>query len=283
MLYFIYKIIKEVSMNRLIDILKQCGAADAACIKYSDCDVINPKLTERLNFEPKSVIIAAVPYYTEYCDKPKSVSAYALAFDYHILLKEIAESAIKKAKNIFPEASFQFYGDHSPIHEKKAAAKAGLGILGLHSLLITEKYSSFVFLFEILTDMECSNTSEEVKYCQKCNKCIEACPTFLQGKGQCLSAITQKKGKLSDEEIKLIANTGCAWGCDICQMACPHTQLAIKKGTIYTKSDWFNSNLCLYPNESTVSDNSDFQNRAYSWRGKETILRNIKIINGEKE
>ncbi len=270
-------------MNKLIDILKQCGAEDAACIKYCDCDIINPKLAERLDFIPQSVIIATVPYYTEYCDMHRTVSAYALAFDYHIHLQKIAESAIEKAKKAFPNASFKYFGDHSPINEKTAAAKAGLGVIGEHSLLITKKYSSLVFLFEILTDLECTITPKEVLRCSKCNKCIEACPTALKGKGSCLSAVTQKKGELNDEEIKLISEYRCVWGCDICQMVCPHTQAAINNGTIYTKSDWFNNNICSNPNKETIADDSDFKNRAYSWRGKETILRNIRIIKGDKK
>lgn len=268
-------------MDRLIDILKQNGAADAAIIKFSDCDITNQKLADRLEFEPKSVVIATVPYYTHHCDLPKSISSYALAFDYHTYLKSIADASIEQAKSIFPEASFSYFGDHSPIDEKKAAAKAGLGVIGRHSLLITEKYSSFVFLFEIITDIDCSAEAREIKYCIQCNKCVEACPSFLKGDGECLSSVTQKKAQLSDDEISLISKCGTAWGCDICQTVCPYTEKAIKNGTIYTNSDWFCSNICSTPSESTVNDEQDFSNRAYSWRGKQTILRNIKIINGK--
>lgn len=270
-------------MNKLVDILKECGAGDAACIRYCDCEIINHRLIERLEFIPQSVIIATVPYYTEFCDEQRTVSSYALAYDYHLYLKNIAEAAIKKAEEFFPNASFNFFADHSPINEKIAAAKAGLGIIGEHSLLITKNHSSFVFLFEILTDIECSVVPQEVLHCEKCNKCIEACPTALKGLGLCLSATTQRKGALSDEEINLISENRCAWGCDICQTVCPHTLNAIKSGTIYTKSEWFNSNICAHPSESTVLNDSDFKKRAYSWRGKETILRNIDIIKGDIE
>jgi epoxyqueuosine reductase QueG len=270
-------------MKRIIDIIVECGAAEAALIKYSDCEIINPKLIGRLDFIPKSVIIATVPYYTAFCEEPKTVSSYALAYDYHIYLKTIAEAAIEKAKILFPEASFKFFADHSPINEKISAAKAGLGIIGEHSLLITEKHSSFVFLFEIFTDIECSVTPKEVMHCEKCNKCVEVCPTSLNDKSLCLSAITQKKGDLTETEVKLISRSKCAWGCDICQTSCPHTLSAIKSGNIYTNSEWFNSNICTNPSESTVLNDEDFKKRAYSWRGKDTILRNIRIIEGNKK
>ena len=270
-------------MKRIVEILKKCGAGDAACIKFSDCDIINERLVERLQFTPRSVFIATVPYYSEYCDQPKTVSSYALSHDYHILLKHIAETAIGEAKTIFPNATFKFFGDHSPINEKLAAAKAGLGIIGSHSLLITKQHSSFVFLFELISDLDCEIVSHNIEYCKKCNKCISACPGFLQGKCDCLSAITQKKGALTEEETAMIAQYGYAWGCDICQNVCPYTQEAIKNGTIYTNADWFNNNICSSPNVDSVSDSNDFEKRAYSWRGKDTILRNINIINGENK
>ena len=269
-------------MNRLTDILIECGAADAALLKYTDCEIINHKLVERLDFIPQSVIIATVPYYTKFCDESKTVSSYALAYDYHSLLKNIAESAILKAKEIFPRASFKFFGDHSPINEKDAAAKAGLGIIGSHSLLITSNHSSFVFLFEILTDLECEAVAKEILHCYNCNQCVLNCPSYLRGNGDCLSAITQKKGNLNITEEELIVRCESAWGCDICQNVCPFTRDAIRRGTIYTNSEWFNTNICSRPSESTVNDDNDFKNRAYSWRGKDTILRNLRIINSKK-
>ncbi len=266
-------------MERLKSILISCGAADAAIIKYSDCEIINARLAENLGFTPRSVIIGTIPYYTHYCDEAKSVSAYALAYDYHRLIKEIGESAVAESQRIFPDAHFRFFGDHSPIKEKKAAAKAGLGIIGAHSLLITPNHSSFVFLLEIITDLEYNTRSREIEYCENCGKCKEACPGFLSGNGECLSAITQKKGSLSHEEKLLIRDNKTVWGCDICQMVCPHTVKAIKSGSIYTNIKWFNTKVNKNPCAESINEEEDFKLRAYSWRGKDTILRNINILN----
>lgn len=266
-------------MERLISVLRKSGSADAAVIKFSDCEIINERLATGLGFNPRSVIICTLPYYTHFCDEERSVSAYALAYDYHRLISEIGTSAVAEAKMLFPEANFRIFGDHSPINEKNAAAKAGLGIIGAHSMLITPKHSSFVFLFELFTDLECDAIAGEIQYCENCGKCIEACPGFLSEQGECLSAVTQKKGKLSHEEKLLIRKYKFAWGCDICQMVCPHTIRAIKSGEIYTESKWFNNKVISNPNELSVNDEDDFKLRAYSWRGKNTILRNINILN----
>ena len=269
-------------MENLIKIMVECGSADAAAIKYENCDIINQRLADKLGFTPKSVCIGIIPYYTHFCDKDKTVSSYALAYDYHTYIKNLGEAIIAKASSIYPSAHFSCFGDHSPINEKTAAARAGLGIIGKHSLLITPLYSSFVFLFEIISDLECDRDAGEIKHCENCGNCIAACPANISDKKTCLSAVTQKKGELSKSEADLLKATSCAWGCDICQAVCPHTVDAINQGTIYTSNNWFNSNVIAHPSEESIANVSDFNSRAYSWRGSATILRNLNIINTGK-
>jgi epoxyqueuosine reductase len=270
-------------MERIQEIFLHNGITDSAPVRFSDCVVINERLLGKLDFEPKSVCIGLLPYYTHFCDSPRIVSSYALSFDYHKLIASLKEKIISQATEILPNNHFAVFGDHSPIDEKDAAAKAGLGIIGMHSLLITPKYSSFVFLFELLTDLDCDRLPEEVVHCEHCGRCISACPTFLKGNGECLSAISQKKGTLSPIEAKHLIDANTAWGCDICQLACPHTQRAIKEKTIYSSLDWFNSNILPFPTEETINNSLDFQSRAYSWRGKSTILRNINLLSHRQD
>lgn len=265
-------------MKLFIEILKELGAAEVGIVPYEECEIINPGLEKRLGFVPKSVIIGIVPYYTRFCDAPRSISAYALAYDYHKVLSKICTDSIDKFKAEFPDAHFAGFADHSPINEKLAAAKVGLGIIGDHSLLITESFSSFVFLFDIITDLEFNAPVIDIKHCEHCGACKKACPSNIDDKKTCISAITQRKGELTEEEIDTIRNTGYVWGCDICQLACPHTSKAKNSGTIYTDSVWFNSNIIPFPNEDTVNDDGDFSMRAYSWRGKQIILRNISLL-----
>lgn len=266
-------------MRKITRIIKDLGAAEVGVLPYTECEIVNANLDKRLSFLPRSVFIGIVPYYTHFCESPHTVSAYALAHDYHKHLFDICNKATEELIKLYPEAHFAGFADHSPINEKLAAAKAGLGIIGDHSLLITEKYSSFVFLFEILTDLQFDVPVHDIKHCEHCGACKSACPANIDDKKTCLSAITQKKGDLTDEEIELIKRNGFVWGCDICQLACPHTLNAISKNTIYSDSTWFNSDIISTPNETTVADTDDFKMRAYSWRGPQTILRNISILN----
>ena len=55
---------------------------------------------------------------------------------------------------------------------------------------------------------------------------------------------------------------------------------AIKNGTIYTPISFFSENLTPNLDKDTILNMSDeeFSLRAYSWRKRETILRNLEIL-----
>ncbi len=95
----------------------------------------------------------------------------------------------------------------------------------------------------------------------------------------CLSALTQKKGELEENEKTALAAHALAWGCDICQEVCPHTAKAKKAGSIYTPVEFFQKDTLatLTADDLFRMTNEEFSSRAYSWRGKDTILRNLAI------
>ena len=95
----------------------------------------------------------------------------------------------------------------------------------------------------------------------------------------CKSYLTQKKGSLSLPEIEVLRKTPLIFGCDMCQAVCPHnaeipeTPLNdFKENRIYTLS-----------HEAIASlSNREFQrkygNRAFAWRGKKILLRNMEYL-----
>ncbi len=256
------------------------GIEEVRTLPLSMCRVTRAHKLEKCGFgEPKDawVVIFAIPYYTEH--EQKNISSYCIPRDYHLFCDKLFGNIIPILEEHFSGHGFFGFSDNSPIDERHAAALSGLGIIGENKMLITEKYSSYVFLGEIITDLPLQqNDKYEIAHCEGCGKCLSACP--MQKYGECLSAITQKKGELTDTEREYIKKYGSAWGCDICQEICPHTIKAKEKGTIFTNIDFFKRDLtpCLTTQAIAQMSDGAFFERAYSWRKKSTILRNLDLI-----
>ena len=266
-------------MDRIREMLESRGINISAAIKLSDSLIIKKHKILRAGFDEKSqlyAVVFAVPYLTDSGDK--NLSAYAVPRDYHLFFKELFSSLIPTLKEEFSSYTFAGFADDSPIDERTAALIGGLGILGDNGLMITTKYSSFIFLGEIITDMPLDTVEYEIQKCEGCGKCAAACPK--EECGDCLSALTQRKGELSEEEKQYVLKYGSVWGCDICQEVCPHTARAKKQGTIYTNIDFFKEKLTPILTSSTVDamSDEDFSERAYSWRKRETIRRNLLLF-----
>lgn len=94
----------------------------------------------------------------------------------------------------------------------------------------------------------------------------------MTGKGldrsKCMSALTQRKGSLSEQEAALIRRSGCAWGCDICQTTCPmNAQAAIRPLTEFAHTF-----------HASAVENGPLEGMAYAWRGRKVIERNLKLL-----
>ncbi len=259
-----------------------------AHLPFSVCRVSLPRLLENLSFAPRSVLLFLMPYYV---DTPKNFSAYAAAEDYHIYIQELSKRLLPRLEKLFPSYSFALFTDHSPIDERHAAVLAGLGVFGKNGLLLTKEYSSFLFIGEILTDIPAELLGNYRLYpltsCEDCGACRRACPTgILRGEGQyCLSAVTQKKGELSQEEQELMRRCQTAWGCDICQNVCPYTAKAKACGSIYTPIPFFKENrITEFSSEMLAAlDKASFARRAFGWRGRHVAERNAKILERKKD
>ena len=266
-------------LKKIFQLLGDEGIDVAAPIPLSECIIKKQYLLERAGFSGTdgTVIMMAVPYFTPEC-VGAHVSAYAVSRDYHLFYKELFARILPLLRAEFPKNKFCCFADHSPIDERDAALRAGLGVMGKNGLLITEKYSSFVFIGELICDAELPCESHEPSGCFSCGLCLNACP--MTDTRSCLSAVTQKKGELTEDEADYIRENGCAWGCDICQNVCPYTEQAIKSGSIFTPIPFFKERSIPHPTVRTVEQMSDeeFAERAFSWRGRECILRNLRLL-----
>lgn len=228
----------------------------------------------RLPENAVSVIICAFDYYIAGTEH-RNLSRYAIVPDYHIVVGELLQNACAVLEQQFP-GHYAPFVDNSPIPEVSTAAQAGLGVIGDNGLLITPDAGSYVFLGEIVTDVEFPETGGKTGHCLHCGACRFHCPNraIVENgieRERCLSHITQKKGELTEEEKALICRSGCAWGCDICQDVCP-----MNRRSFSTDLTQFSTSVVENLSVSTVDD--IFRGRAFSYRKPEVIKRNLRIL-----
>jgi len=272
----------------LAELLVSKGIESFAAIKAENCLPCNMRLYGAIEQDYYAVFML-FPYYPQ--NKNSRLAAFASVPDYHLFSRELFAALEEYIKSKYPSAFARGFADHSPLDERDGAAKCGLGIIGRHGLLISEKYSSFVCIGEFICSLSDKEIAEEgievrnreIKYCENCGKCVEKCPGKCADgdKSTCISAINQKKGELTEAERKAIRLSGSIWGCDVCQNACPHTEKAKKAGTLYTKIPFFTSNV-LTGDESAVEALTDeeYSRYTFSYRKRNVMQRNIDIIKG---
>jgi epoxyqueuosine reductase len=182
--------------------------------------------------EAKTVVALALNYYTpfQHSEKPGTgkVSRYAWGDDYHDVMYEKMDNLLDWVKDEIPGAEGKICCDIQPMMDKAWAVRAGLGWIGKHSNLITKEVGSWVFLGEILLNIELPDAKEPVSdHCGTCRACIDHCPTqaivepYIVDSKRCLSyaTIELRAPKLPEDITSDLS--GWLYGCDVCQDVCP--------------------------------------------------------------
>lgn len=153
------------------------------------------------------------------------IAAYAMHREYHKVIKDMLHS-LKQRLGIEGKVCC----DTVPISDKHWAARAGLGWIGRHTLLITPQWGTWINLGEIVTTEVCDNydplPSPSSTPCTHCSKCVEACPNgALAAEGRPMLNVTQCTAYYNTHNPRPmpagIDAHGYTLGCDICQLACP--------------------------------------------------------------
>ena len=226
----------------------------------------------------KSVFVFLIPY--DFGQITTNLSVYAQVRDYHLYIRELSERfrGYLERENI--HIKFKGFADSSPLAERDAALSAGLCVLGKNGLCINEKYGSFFFIGAFFLTEEISPVKKaEKKNCISCGRCEGACPTgaiFDRERKKCLSLLSQKKSLTEEEEV-LLEKAECKWGCDLCQNVCPMNENREK-----TPISFFQTGHISHLSQETITlPKKEFLSRAFSWRGREILRRNLGI-NKEK-
>lgn len=197
---------------------------------------IEKRLDPRLLVEnTKSIVVVGLNYFPKEQQKdPQApvIAKYAYGKDYHFVLKDRLNKLLEYINTEIGEVSGRAFVDSAPVLEHAWAKKAGLGWIGKNSLLLNRKIGSFLFLGELLIDMELEYENPIYQdFCGGCSKCIRSCPTgaitepYVVNGSKCISYFTiELKGEIPEVVKGQFQNR--AFGCDICQDVCPWNRMA---------------------------------------------------------
>jgi epoxyqueuosine reductase len=199
----------------------------------------------------QSVVVVGLSYFV--LDPPDDlwqdpsrgrIARYAWGLDYHDIilprLRELGDFIDQEAGRTLNQRA---YVDTGPVLERDFAAQAGLGFIGKNSLLISPRLGSYLFLAEILVDIELEydepavdggascrlgppGEAKRLGTCGHCTRCLDICPThafpapYILDSNLCISYLTiELKGSIP---LKLRPHMGnWIFGCDECQEICP--------------------------------------------------------------
>jgi epoxyqueuosine reductase len=180
----------------------------------------------------RSVVAVALNYYTPHQHGSNSasgkVSRYAWGDDYHEVLGDKLHQLLSWIRQQWPKADGKVCVDIQPTLDKAWAVLAGLGWMGKHTNLITHEHGSWVFLGELLLNLDLDYREEEVAdQCGSCTLCLDACPTsaivepYVVNSNLCISHATIESRAPQIREDVATKLEGWLYGCDICQDVCP--------------------------------------------------------------
>lgn len=188
--------------------------------------------------EARSLICVALNYYTPH-QRPNGseyakISRYGWGRDYHKILLKKLKALTNWLLELEKYNKARFYADTGPVQDKIWAQRAGIGWIAKNGNVITREYGSWVFLGEVLTNLDLTPDTPHSEHCGTCTRCIDACPTgaitqpFVVDANRCIAYHTIENRAEIPEEIASHLQ-GWVAGCDICQDVCPWNQRFAKE------------------------------------------------------
>ena len=236
------------------------------------------------SYMDKSAIVCLFPYFTG--GYKGNLSVYAQSIDYHKVIKDKLSLLSEHILSLKNDACLSIYADIGPKIDRRLAYNAGLGFYGKNTMLINPDFGSYFFIGYILCDIFLEPDVPLKKKCDGCNRCIKSCPGQALDEcfdvNKCASHISQKKGSLSQEEVKILKKSGLIFGCDICQKVCPHNNIKPKPMIEFTQCLIHSIDIEDIKDMSNKEFLKKYKDRAFSWRGRKVLERNLNIINNLK-
>lgn len=177
----------------------------------------------------QSVVVVARNYHAPRPEAPPGtgrVSCYAWGRDYHRTLIKPLRQLVVFLDGLESGAQSYASTDSGPVRERAWAARAGIGWVGKHSLIIHPELGSWFFLGTVLTTVALAPDAPMEERCGACRACTDACPTGAIVAPRTVDArrciayhSIENKGAIPDAVAAGMG--GQVFGCDVCQQACP--------------------------------------------------------------
>ena len=246
---------------------------------------IEPKLSLA---SAKTIISIAVAYPHKLKQQPQKTeykrgkfTPNSWGLDYHHVLQDKLDKLARGIEELTSDFEYKGMVDTGALVDTAVAQRAGIGFLGKNGLVISKEYGSYMFLGELITNLEIE-PDQPVDYgCGDCTRCLTSCPTScLLGDGsmnakRCLSFQTQDKGVMDLEFRKKIKTV--IYGCDICQICCPYNKGLDNPLATEIDPDLAHPELIPFLELSNGQFKEKFGMVAGSWRGKNILQRNAII------
>lgn len=245
---------------------------------------------ERLLDSAKTIISIAVAYPHKLSAPPPKttykrgkITPNSWGLDYHHIVGEKLEKLASGIEKLCDDGSFERRAmvDTGALVDTAVAQRAGIGFIGKNGLVISKEFGSYMFLGELITNLEIEPDQPVTYGCGDCRRCLDACPTScLIGNSsmdakRCLSFQTQDKGMMDLEFRKKIKTV--IYGCDICQICCPYNKGILNRPVTAIDPELAQPELIPFLNLSNGQFKEKFGMIAGSWRGKNILQRNAII------
>ena len=181
----------------------------------------------------RSVISLAMSYYSGNFPnrgngQPRGrVARYAWGDDYHVVIKRRLRSFGEGLAGLADRpVKWRGFVDDGPMLDRAVARRAGVGWFGKSTNILTAGHGSWVFLAEVVTDLDLRPDEPLKKTCGQCVRCMDACPTgailapYVIDARKCISYLTiECRGPMPRPLRPLVGDW--VFGCDVCQDVCP--------------------------------------------------------------
>ncbi|MDK2785147.1 MAG: epoxyqueuosine reductase [Bacillota bacterium] len=230
--------------------------------------------------EARTIIMVGLPFAVASPPEPRGLTGYLASGtegpDYHLVLREKLTALDAFIRAEAPKSACYSFVDTGPLIERPLAWRAGLGVWGENTFLLSPKGGPAFFLGGLMLNIPLEPDEPRGNFCLRCGRCRAACPTgaisrpFHLQPGSCLSYLTQIKGEVPHAFRPLLGNR--VYGCDTCLVACPLVRKSPRAGAEVDLSEVLSLNRAGFL--------ARFGRTAAGWRGRTVLQRNAAYALG---